>query len=1070
MDDLVYGSKGGSGGGGSSRAPQEAPNTLQSAATARVIDLIGEGPIVGLVDGLKSVYLNDTPLQNDNDSYNFAGVTVTERTGTPIQDHIPGFPSVEREVDVGAEVKQAIPIVRTVSNSDVDAVRIKIRVPALSSQNASNGDINGTSVALAIDVMPSGGSWSEVAQIVISGKTTTAYEAQQRVDLTGAAPWLVRVRRVTADSGSAALQNATVFTSYTEIIDAKLTYPNSALIGIQVDARQFGDEVPNRSYDVKGLIIRVPDNYNPVTRVYTGMWSGAFQLAWTDNPAWIYYDLATNKRYGAGMDGVDKWSLYQVGKYCDELVPDGYGGTEPRYTINTVIANQAEAIDALNQIASAFRGMTYWGSNSAVAVADMPSDPVKLVTAANVVDGDFEYEGSGLRSRHSVFAVTWNDPADNYRQQIEIVEDQDLIRKSGWRQADVVAFGCTSRGMAARLGRWMLYSERAETEVISYTAGSDHSDLRPGNIIAVSDQYVAGARLGGRISVTGTASLTIDKLPPEATGANWFLDVMLPTGSIERRTVTSFSGSTVFVDPPLSVAPIVGGMWMLSSTSVEPRLFRVLSVTESSGLTYRVSAVEYDPSKYGFIESGLALADRDVSLIPTGRLAAPTGFVVEEYLYKAGPVIKSGAYMSLTPPSDPRVSFFEYEVTRPGDAAFSRLGTHSSVMVDIPDTQPGGYVFRARSVSVAGGASAWVEITTALQGLLKPPTDISDLRVNVSNGQLSLWWTAIPDLDLDYYEVRYSPLLSGVNWSSAQIVIDRSLTNFATIPVRKGTYLVKAVDTSGGYSVNAISATSETAEINAYNAVEIVDENPAWIGVKVDTVKVGNNIQLGALEEMADWVNMSSLLSLSYGMLGVAPEGFYYADEVVDLGDVYTSRITSRVVAAGADILNVISSWLALSSVEVMDATKTSSWTVSVEISKSITPAPSAPAGWSDWEPMTMGEYTARAYKFRIRLNSVSPSTTPIVSEFGIVVDMPDRVSDGKDISCPAIGMRVNFSPAFMARPALAVDAQGLQTGDYKLLTSIDDEGFNVQFFNSAGTGIVRTFDYLAKGYGRRSV
>ncbi len=587
MNELIHGAKGGGGkggggGGGSSRTPVEAPNTLQSAATARIIDLLGEGPIIGLVDGLKSVFLDDTPLQSAGGSFNFPGMTVTQRTGETNQPHIPGFPGVENEVDVSTQLKYNIPISRTVSNLEVDAVRVKIRIPALTSQNPKNGDINGSSVAIAVEVHPAVGPGVREAFFTITGKTTSPYERQVRVELRGQGPWDVRVIRLTFD-GSSTIQNDSYWSSYTEIIDARLTYPDSALIGLQVDARQFGSEIPSRSYDVKGRIIRVPTNYNPTTRAYTGLWDGTFKLAWTDNPAWIYLDLATHPRYGAGLENVDKWSLYQIAQYCDQLVPNGYGKMEPRFTVNTVLAEQVEAIRALNQLASAFRGMTYWGSNSAVAVADMPSDPVKLVSPANVVNGEFERVGTGLRERHSVAMITWNDPEDGYRKQVEVVEDADAIRLFGWRQLDVTAFGCTSRGQAHRLGRWLLYSERAETDTISYTAGVDHADLRPGDIIALHDPSQAGARLSGRVRASGLTELELDKVPGEIAGFDWFLDVMLPAGVIERRQVQGFAGNIVTLAESLSAAPVVAAMWVLSNVSVEPELFRVVSVSEKEG-------------------------------------------------------------------------------------------------------------------------------------------------------------------------------------------------------------------------------------------------------------------------------------------------------------------------------------------------------------------------------------------------------------------------------------------------------------------------------------------------------
>lgn len=1072
MFEHIGGAKGGGKGGkgGSSRTPVEAANTLRSAATARIIDLLGEGPIVGLVDGLKSVLLDDTPLQNADGSFNFFGVTVNERTGETSQARIPGFPSVENEVEVSTQVKYGMPLVRAVNNQEVDAVRVKIRTPALTSQDTTTGDISGAIVTIAIDVQSAGGAWVRGSNMVISGKTTSPYERQARVELQGKGPWSIRVSRLGLDSDTTTIQNESYWSSYTEIIDARLTYPDSALIGLQVDARQFGSDIPSRSYDVKGRIIRVPNNYNPSSRKYTGLWDGTFKLAWTDNPAWIYLDLATHPRYGAGLENVDKWSLYQIAQYCDELVPNGYGNKEPRFTVNTVLAEQVEAIKALNQLASAFRGMTYWGSNTAMAVADMPSDPVKLVSPANVIDGEFEYSGTGLRERHSVALVTWNDPEDGYKKQVEIIEDADAIRLFGWRQLDVTAFGCTSRGQAHRLGRWLLYSERSETETITYTAGVDHADLRPGDIIAVSDPSTAGARLSGRVRTPGLSSLELDKVPGEAEGADWYLDLMLPAGLIERRKVQKFAGNTVTLEKPLSGVPVVAAMWVLSSLAVESRLFRVVGVAESEGARYKVTAAEHDPDKYARVELGLNLPERDTSLIPTGPLPAPLNITADEYLYRAGVAVHSGASISVTPPSDPRISLYEFQVWRPGDNDYGPLSAQAGVTADLPNTNPGEYKLRVRSMTATGLRSPWRALTAALQGLLRPPADITDLRLTVNAGQLTLWWPPVPDLDLSHYEVRYSPALGGATWSSAQVVLDRVAAgaNTAMLPARRGTYLVRAVDTSGIYSLNAIAGTSEIADLDSYNAVEAVDEAPAWMGKRVNVGTSGDQLQLNSRDPIASWGKLSDVTSLAYGTTGLAEEGWYYAAEVVDMGHVYTARLTSEVLAFGYDILGTMASWLTLSAIDRLADVDPGQWALALEVSQSSTPQPAAPTNWTPWAPLTIGEHTARAFRFRLHLRSFSPAVTPSVSRMRIIVDMPDRVAGGNDLLCPAGGLRISFQPAFMARPSLAVDAQGLSVGDRKLVTNIDDTGFDLRFFDSTGSGVQRTFDYLAKGYGRR--
>lgn len=1069
--DNIHGAKGGGkgGGGGSSRTPVEAPNTLRSAATARIIDLLGEGPIVGLVNGLKSVFLDDTPLQAADGSFNFSGVTVTTRTGEAIQAPIPGFSVVESEVDVSTQIKAGMPLVRAITNLQANSIRIKVRAPALSSQDPKTGDINGSYAQLLVEVRPSNGPWVSSAMIIFSGKTNSPYEKQQRIYLDGVGPWTVRVTRQTPD-GTATVQNDTYWASYTEIIEARMMYPDSALIGLTVDARQFGSEIPSRAYDVKGRIIRVPTNYNPVTRAYTGLWDGTYKLAWTDNPAWIYLDLATHPRYGAGLESVDKWSLYQIAQYCDELVPNGYGKMEPRFTVNTVLAEQVEAINALNQLASAFRGMTYWGSNSAVAVADMPSDPVKLVSPANVINGEFERVGTGLRERHSAALVSWNDPQDGYKKQVEVVEDAAAIREFGWRQLDVTAFGCTSRGQAHRLGRWLLYSERAETETISYTAGVDHADLRPGDIIAVSDPSQAGARLSGRVRVPGLSELQLDKVPDEIVGFDWFIDVMLPTGVIERRQVQAFTGNVVTLIEPLSAVPVVAAMWVLSNLSVEPELFRVVGVSEKEGAQYQVTAVEHDPDKYARVELNLNLPERDTSLIPTGPLPAPINLVVDEYLYRAGVAVRSGASISVTPPSDPRITLYEFQVWRPGESDYGPLSMQSGVTAEMQDTNPGEYKIRVRSMAITGLRSPWASLTVSLQGLLRPPADITDLRLTVNAGQLTLWWPPVPDLDLDHYEVRYSPALAGATWASAQVVIDRvsAGVNTATLPARRGTYLVRAVDTSDVYSLNAVSGTSEIADLDSYNAVEVVEEGPAWAGERVDVSVSLGQLQLDSQDTLSDWATLAEVVTMAYGTSGLKEEGWYYADEIVDMGHVYTARLTSEVLAFGFDILGTMASWVTLASIDRLADVDPGQWGLTLEVSQSSTPQPAAPTDWTPWAPLTIGEHTARAFRFRLHLRSYAPAVTPSVSQMRIVIDMPDRVAGANDLLCPAGGARISFAPAFMVRPALAVDAQGLSVGDRKLVTNIDDSGFDVRFFDSAGNGVARTFDYLAKGYGRR--
>ncbi len=843
MTDLVvYGATGGKGGGDEARTPREAPNTLRSTSKARIIDVLGEGPIVGLTNGLKSIYLDETPLQDEGGDFNFQGVTVHTRTGEPDQSHIAGFPAVETANDVSTGVTNATPVIRTVTNPEADAARVTVQVQALSYQNVENGDLLPTEVAVAVDVRPNGGSWSEKRYDIIKGKTTSPYQRSYRVPLTGDGPWDIRVRRVTPDNGSATLRNATYWATYTEIIDAKLQYPDTALVGLEVDAQDFGSQIPSRSYDVKGLIVRVPTNYNPETREYTGLWNGSFKLAWTDNPAWCFLDLATSERYGAGLENVDKWGLYQIAQYCDELIPDGFGGQEPRFTFNTVLSSREEAIKALDTLATAFRGMTYWGANTVMATADMPADPVKLVSPANVVDGEFEYSGTALKARHSVALVSWNDPGDNYRLQVEVVEDADAVQQFGWKQIDVTAVGCTSRGQAHRLGKWMLYSERAETETITYQASVDHADLRPGDIIAVNDPTTAGARLSGRIVRPGLSALVLDQVPEQVSGSDWYLDVLLPTGGIERRQVDRFAGDHVELVSPLSAEPIRGAIWMLSSQDVEPRKFRVLSVAEQETAIYQITAVEHDPTKYDRVEQGLNLPDEDYTLIPTGPVAAPYSITVEASKYLAGGTEHQKITVSWTPSDDARVVRYIAEVQGPNDVSWGEAFTGPGTSFDILDAEPGEWQIRVRGITGTGSASPWAYRTTNVAGLLLPtPPDSVDIDVGTFTitltpsglypGQMWEFWRSNVALETGLIESN-----------AVRVGVGAVLTDTELSPDTTYYYYIRGVNAYGASDWYPVQATTDNDPSVIMDIISgEIKESDLWPELQQDIEQITEN-------------------------------------------------------------------------------------------------------------------------------------------------------------------------------------------------------------------------------------
>lgn len=798
MTELIIGAGGGGkgGGGASARVAQEAPDSLRSKAYARVVDLISEGEIEGLVDGLQSVYLDDTPIQNADGTTNFSGVTLETRDGTQQQSYVPGFSSVENEVPVGVEIKASQPVVRSITDPDVDAVRIKVSVGQLTNQDTTNGDLNGSAVSFSIDRQVSGGGFVEVINDTISGKTTTKYQRSYYVPLTGNGPWEIRVRRITADSTSSAIQNKTYLDSYTEVVESKLRYPNSALVALRVDASQFS-AIPRRSYDMKLLRVRVPVNYDPGTRAYSGVWNGTFKIAWTDNPAWCFYDLVTSTRYGLGgyipESQVDKWALYRVAQYCDQLVPNGLGGFEPRFTCNLYLQTREQAYKVVQDMASIFRGMVYWSGGAITVTQDAPSDAVYQFAPGNVVDGEFAYQGSSAKARHTVALVTWNDPDDFYRQKVEYVEDAAGIARYGIVQSDVVALGCTARGQAHRVGKWLLFSEQSESEIVTFRTGLEGAVVRPGDVIKVADPVRGGMRLGGRIAGATVSTVTIDQeLPADLP---WRLSVVLPNGVVEERLVGPVSGRTLTVTIPFSTVPQVDAIWVLASSIIEPQLFRVVAVAERDPGVHEVTALAHNPSKYASIEEGLALQPRSITVL-SDVPPPPTGLVIQESLYR----VKDQAQVLVQVSWSEVQTAIAYRLSyRVAGGNFVSLPLTSANYAEIRDAQEGQYEFSLRAIGITRKESVPVTLNATVLGKTLPPSDVTGFTVQRRVSDLMIAWDELPDADLSGYEVRVGP-----GWDNAQLVAKTSGTQMLHDQSAAGQYPyhIRAIDTSGNYSAH----------------------------------------------------------------------------------------------------------------------------------------------------------------------------------------------------------------------------------------------------------------------------
>jgi len=1052
----VHNKGGGKGGaGGTTFTPQEDPNTLQAKNVARVVDLISEGEIVGLENNLKDVFLDNTPIQNADGSLNFSGVVVQERRGLPDQDPLIGFDEVETEVNVNVKVQNIAPVVRTISDPTLDALRVKIQLSSLIKQE-TDGDLRGTSVMFRIEVRPNGGAYAVPVgysgDITIQGKTTSTYQRAFRVRLpVGGAPWNVKVTRITQDNeGDSTVRDEIFWTSYTEIIEERVMYMDSAVIGIEIDAQQFGNQAPQRSYLIKGRIIQVPSNYDPATRVYTGVWDGTFKLAWTDNPAWCVYDMVTNTRYGLGRDVppafADKWAMYTIGQYCDALVDDGAGGTEPRFTMNAVIQTREEAFNLLAIMASVFRGNLFWASGAVTAIQDSPTDVTRVVSQANVVDGLFDYKGSPLRARHSVVRVSWNNPALNYGPDIEMVEDPVTMERFGIRDVDLAAFGTTSRGQAHRFGKWLLDTERYGAAIVTYRPKADHEDAMPGEVVAINDPTVAGVSNGGRIVSATTTVLTVDRSITLTAGETYTVSVVLPDGSVESQVLTNAPGSytALTLTAALTTSPSKEAMWVLSATNVVTTKWRIVANSEGEDGLRQITAVLYDASKYARIESNLSFETVATSILPSGTLAKITNLKFEEHLYQEGQQLLPGGILTWTPADDIRVQRYVVEKRITSyDSEWETVGeTRTSDLAFKPLLEGESYRFRVKPAGF--GKGLYVEtLDFTILGLTARPADVLDFTMSSIDNVAYFRWTANTELDLSHYEIRFSGVMSGATWGASVPVLAHVMSASASFPLQIGTYLIKAVDTSGLKSANATLITATTMQLVGLNVVSVITEDPLFSGSKADVEVV------------------SGFLVLVVNKL----TGVYNFTNTFNLGEVQTSRVAPSVKVSGADGGNLVSSWPLISLLSSLSGTDPDEYSILLEIRTTQTDPTGSPV-WTAWGELLAGDYMFWGAQFRVTLNTQRADVTPQVEQLRITIDMPDRLASANNVTAASGGTAVSYSPAFRATPALVVTPMTLDEQEYFTITLHTKTGFTIQFFNALDVGIAKNFSWLSKGYG----
>lgn len=1157
---------GGKSGGGQQHVPVEATDSLRSKATVRVLDLICEGEIEGLVNGAQSIFLDDTPLQNADGSFNFNGVTVDTRNGTQGQSYITGFPSVENEVSVNVKATIAAPVVRSLTNPALNAVRVRATFPRLAFQDPTNGDINGTSVQYAIDLQTNGGgyvqqvlstiytpglytttstsekrstvigtrirgvitntysvlpgtntvfveykkttdvAWSSAGVVLtfrkfvgfaqpsttfqsvnpasytpaavpisfvtpelpvglydvrvtrtsgttttltmpsievlvatdvitVTGKASSPYQRSYRVPLSGAGPWDIRMRRITPDSITSNLGNDIFFDGYTEIVDAKLRYPNSALVGMKVDASQFRT-VPVRGYLAKLLRVKIPSNYNPTTRVYTGVWDGLFVIAWTDNPAWCYYDLLTNTRYGLGSfisaAQVDKWALYTIGKYCDELVPDGFGGMEPRFRLNVYLQTREEAFKVLNDLASVFRSMTYYAAGGVTLVQDAPTDPTYIYTPANVQDGMFEYSGSSLKTRHTVALVTWNDPNDGFKQKVEYVEDAAGIALYGVVQTEITAVGCTSRGQAHRQGLWQLFTERLENDTVTFSVGLDGVVARPGQVIKIADPAKATVRLGGRLLGATTTVLTLDAPVVLAVATAYTAYGMLPNGTVESHPVTTAAGtvSAVTVSPAFSQAPAAGAVWMLESSQVMAQSYRVLAATETAKHQFQIVGLLHHPGKYASIELGLLLEATSSTLLPPPP-AKPDGLLMDSHAYAQSGTAKIRLvinWFAATGAVKYRVSY------RRAENNWIVLPDTSNTTVEVDDVLQGDYDIELYALDAIDRRSAIASISGVVYEKGTPPSDVTGFSAQQSINVTLFQWTQAPDQDLSGYEIRYAPL--GVtSWSDAtpvtKVTKGTSVTT-ARIPPGSWTCMIKAVDSTGNESINA--ATVDTKVVSTYTIIQAGNADNGFIGTLTNFVLHPAGVLVPKSQSLANAVDWEVFDQYVYNPYTTCT----YEHPEIDLGVDGLVRLHAEAISAlGPGVTDGIAN------PQVFVDYKT---------------AAGAYAGFQMW-----GVGDAQCRYFKAKVVADIPAGLLKITSFIPIADAAPTSQQSKNVAVSAGGLAVSFVAPFHAPPSVFPTVIG-NTALHATLEGITATGFTAHIFNAAGTEVGGVFDWRADG------
>ena len=1063
---VVIAGAGGKGGGGSS-SPKEEKDNLESTQIASVIDLISEGEIDGIVGGFKGVYLNNVPVQNENGSYNYPDVEAETRLGWQDQEPISFADTVDQIFPVNQKVEKNLgPLTREITDTNVNAVRFTVTVPRLEEIDEDDGDIEGTKVEFRFLVQYANGSgFVELADKKIKGRTLDPYAKSYVFSLQSdpaGFPVQIRIQRLTDDSNTARLSNELIWTSYTEIIYETLTYPNSALVGLRFSAEQFSS-IPSRAYRVRGIKVAIPVNatvnQTDGRLTYSGVWDGTFQQAqWCADPAWILWDLLTSTRYGCGdhipYTSLDRWSFFSASQYSNALVPDGYGGQEPRFLCNVNIQKLSEAYKLINDLSSVFRAMPFWSAGSVVIEQDRPQDPSYLFTLSNVTADGFNYQNSSQKTKANVALVRYFDMSQR-DVGYEIAEDPVAIDKYGVIKRQVEGFGCTSRGQAKRVGKWLIYTEANESEVITFRTSLDAGVVvRPGQTIEVSDPVKAGLRRGGRVVSATSSSIQVDDQTETSLTAsdNAKLGVVLPDGTLQTLDISSVSGDTINVSGVFTQTPNVNTVWAIQTDTVKTTLWRVVGVTEVDEIEYEISAVAYNPNKFDAVEQDLLLEDEYTPSLINDPPLAPTNLTAVEVPYNDGNGVLQSRILASWTGSERTISYLVR--WRKENGNWNERMTSSTDM-DIYGLSPGIYnfeVFSQGANQAFSGTSA--KLTKSFQGVLLAVESVLNLVVSGSSqGQALLQWdepTGSNVVNNGLVKIRYTSDTASPEWASSSPIaeVSSSFTE-VTVLALTGVYLARFESSAGILSETSATAFYTVPSGTVSVGISSNRQDPGFSGTKTDTE-----------------------VSIPQGGLvltdpAVEAAGSYAFSSAVDLGAVFSPTLTSYLRTAAFyesllidDQVELIDSW-GLIDLGEPDAT-------SVKVLARATdddPASVSPT-WSAWTPIQSTVITGRGFEFRADLSTTNQVENVAVTELGVNVSLQQRTEIQGVIGGISGSIAVTFVDAFYSTPLVqATPDAALPSGVTYSISSITATGFEITLTGSVITD--QAFTYTATGFGR---